>query len=228
MTQQIHDPRSAPQPPFPPAGGYGQPAQPFGPPAPQFGPPPGGFGAPQPPAPRRRTGAIVGSIVAALVLIGGLVVGALFLFGSETLDTAEAERQLAQLTEEQVGLAATDVQCPDDVPLEAGTTTTCTATLDGQPISFTVEQTDDEGNVQITSDNTFVVLADVEAALDQQVGAEAEVEVSTTCDAEGRTVLVDGAGTPIPCTVSNAEDASDSIEVVATVDEAGDVTFEVA
>jgi uncharacterized protein DUF4333 len=221
MTQQINDPRHAPQQPtFPPAGGYGQPTPPFG-------PPPAAFGAPQPPAPRRRTGVIVGSIVGALVLIGGLVVGALFLFGGKVLDTAEAERQLAQLTEDQVGLAATDVQCPDDVALAAGTVTTCTATLDGQPISFTVEQTDDEGNVQMTSDNSFVVIADVEASLAEQVGAEAEVEAIATCDAEGRSVLVDGAGTPIPCTVSNATDATDSIDVVATVDDAGSVSYEV-
>jgi hypothetical protein len=236
MTQQIHDPRSAsPQPSFPPPGGYGQPAPLVGPPAGgygpppgDYGPPPGGFGPPPPPAPRRRTGTIVGSIVGVLVLIGGLAVGALFLLGGKVLDTAEAERQLAQLTEEQVGLAADDVQCPDDVPLAAGTTTTCTATLDGQPISFTVEQTDDEGNVQITGDNSIVVVADVEASLAEQVGAEAGVEAIATCDAEGRSVLVDGAGTPIPCTVSNAADASDSIDVVATVDDAGSVSYEVA
>jgi Domain of unknown function (DUF4333) len=228
MTQQIHDPRYAtPQPTFPPPGGYGQPAPPFGPPPGGFGPPPGGFGPPPPPAPRRRTGAIVGSIIGALVLIGGLAVGALFLFGGKVLDTAEAERQLARLTEEQVGLAAEDVRCPDDVPLAAGTTTTCTATLDGQAISFTVEQTDDTGNVQITSDNGFVVVADVEASLAEQVGAEAEVEATATCDAEGHSVLVDGAGTPIPCTVSNAADASDSIDVFATVGEDGTVSYEV-
>jgi len=221
MTQQINDPRRATQQPsFPPAGGYGQPTPPFG-------PPPAGFGAPQPPAPRRRTAAIVGSIVGALVLIGGLVVGALFLFGGKVLDTAEAERQLVQLTEEQVGLAATDVQCPDDVALEAGTVTTCTATLDGQPVSFTVEQTDDEGNVQITSDNSFVDIATVEASLTQQLGEVAGVEVISTCDTGGHSVLVDGIGRPISCTVTNAEDASDSVDVTATVDESGTVSYEV-
>jgi hypothetical protein len=38
---------------------------------------------------------------------------------------------------------------------------------------------------------------------------------------------VDGVGTPIPCTVVNAGDASDSIEVAATVDENGEVSYEV-
>ncbi len=45
--------------------------------------------------------------------------------------------------------------------------------------------------------------------------------------AGGHSVLVDGVGTPISCTVANAEDASDSVEVTATVDESGEVSYEV-
>lgn len=220
MTQQIGHPGYPPQPQTPPYGPSGQPAAPFG-------PPPAGSGAPQPPR-RRRTGAVVGGIVAAVLAIVGLGVAALFLFGTKLLDTAEAEREIARITEEQAGLAASDVSCPDDVPLQAGTTTTCTGTLDGQPISFTVEQTDDEGNVQIASVEDFVIIANVEAALSQQVGAEAQVEVTTTCDADGRSVLVEGFGTPIPCTVTNATDATDSLDVIATVDDGGNVTYEAA
>jgi hypothetical protein len=216
MAQQTY-----PNPSFgPPAPLYGPPASPYGPTAPGFGPPP---------APRRsRTGAVIGATVTAVLVLGGLVVGALLLFGSKTLDTAEAERQIAQLTEDQAGVAPTDVSCPADIEAVAGGTFTCSASLEDQPISFTVTQTDDEGNVEISSENTFVDIATVEAALAQQVGEAAGVEVVSTCDAAGRSVLVDGVGTPIPCTVANAEDASDSIEVTATVDESGAVSYEVA
>jgi hypothetical protein len=55
----------------------------------------------------------------------------------------------------------------------------------------------------------------------------AGVEVVSTCDADGHSVLVDGIGTPIPCTVTNAGDATDSIDVTATVDESGEVSYEV-
>lgn len=220
MTQQIGHPGYTPQPQPPSYGPSGQPAAPFG-------PPPAGLGVPQPPR-RRRTGAVVGGIVAAVLAIVGLGIAALFLFGTKLLDTAEAEREIARITEEDAGLAPSDVSCPDDVPLQAGTTTTCTGTLDDQPISFTVEQTDDEGNVQIASVEDFVIIANVEAALSQQVGAEAQVEVTTTCDADGRSVLVEGFGTPIPCTVTNATDATDSLDVIATVDDAGNVTYEAA
>jgi len=53
------------------------------------------------------------------------------------------------------------------------------------------------------------------------------VDVISTCHVNGDSVLVDGIGTPIPCTVANAEDASDSVEVTATVDEDGTVSYEV-
>lgn len=217
--QTGHPGYPTPQPPYPPNTAPGQPAGPYG-------PPPAGFGAQVPPPPRRRTGAVVAALVTTLLVIGGLAVGALFLFGGRLLDTAEAEREITRITEEQFGLAPSEVTCPDDVPLEAGTTTTCSATLDGQPVSYTVEQTDDEGNVQIASVEDFVVIANVEAALVEQVGAEAQVEVVATCDADGRTLLVEGFGTPIPCTVTNATDPTDGISVLATVDEAGAVSYE--
>ncbi|MGY1688693.1 DUF4333 domain-containing protein [Geodermatophilus sp. SYSU D01105] len=241
MTQQAHDPRfgaTQPSPPGPPSAPYAQPpiAQPpyAQPPSAPYAQPPyaqppyapqPGFGAPQPPAPRRRTGAVIGGIVGVLVA-AGLVVGGLFLFGPRTLDTAEVERQIAALTEEQVGVAASDVSCPEDVEAAAGGTFPCTGTLDGQEVSFTVEQTDDEGNVQISGDDTLVVVAAVEESVAQQVGAEAEVQAVATCDAGGRSVLVDPAGTPIPCTVTNATDSTDSADVLATVDEAGAVSYE--
>ena len=161
-------------------------------------------------------------------MLGGLAVGALLLFGSKILDTAEAERQIAQLTEEQAGVAPTDVSCPADIEAEAGGTFTCSASLEDQPISFTITQTDDDGNIEIVSDNSFVDVATVEVSLTQQLSEVAGVEVVSTCDTEGHSVLVDGIGMSISCTVANAEDASDSVEVTATVDESGEVSYEVA
>jgi hypothetical protein len=221
MAQQTY-----PTPSFgPPAPQYGPPAAPYGPPAPPYGPPAAGFGPP--PAPRKRTGAVIGAVVAAVLVLGGLAVGALLLFGTKTLDTAEAEREIAQLTEEQAGVAPADVSCPADIVAEAGATFSCSGSLEDQPIAFTVTQTDDDGNVQITSDNSFFDVAIVEASLTEQLSEAAGVEVVTTCDAGGHSVLVDGVGTPISCTVANAGDASDSVDVTATVNENGEVSYEV-
>ncbi|WP_116453515.1 DUF4333 domain-containing protein [Blastococcus litoris] len=203
------------------------PTPPSGSPVPQYGPPPGGY-APAPTPRRRRTGAVVAAVVGAVVVIGGLVVGALLLFGAKTLDTADVETQVQRLTAEQTGVAPEDVACPADVEAESGAAFTCTASLEGQPISFTVTQTDDEGNVQIESDNTFVDVGTVEASLDEQLGELTGVVVISSCDTDGRSVLVDAVGTPIPCFVDNAADASDTAEVVATVDEDGAVSYEFA
>ena len=222
MAQHVH-----PTPSFAPsAPPYGPPATPYGPPVPSYGPPAVSFGPP--PAPRRRTGAIIGAVVAAVLVLGGLAVGALLLFGPKVLDTAEAERQIAKLTEDQTGVAPTDVACPADIEAESGATFACTASLEDQLVSFTVTQTDDDGNVQVISDNTFVDVATVEASLDEQWGEMAGVPVVSTCDAGGHSVLVDGVGTPIACTVANAADVTDSVEVTATVDERGAVSYELA
>ena len=205
------------------------PAPPTGSPAPQDGPPnyapPTGDYAP---APRRRTGVVVGGILAAVLVLGGLVVGALVWFGGTSLDSAEAERQIGQLTQDQTGAAPTDVSCPADIEAESGATFTCTAALEDQPISVTVTQTDDEGNVRIDSDNTFVHVDVLEAALDEQLGDLTGVAVISTCDTDGHSVLVDAVGTPIACFVDNAANATDTAEVVATVDESGAVSYEFA
>jgi hypothetical protein len=209
-----------------------RPASTSGPAAPSYGPPadpvdPSGAASGEPPAPRRRTGIVLGAVVAAIVVLGGLLGGVLLLFGTTTLDSAEAERQIARLTEEQAGLAPADVACPTGIEAMSGATFACTASLDGQLISFTARQTDDDGTVRIDSDNTFVDVAAVEASLAEQWGEAAGVEVVSTCDAAGHAVLVDGVGTPISCTVTNVEDASDSVEVTATVDETGAVSYAV-
>ncbi len=165
-------------------------------------------------------------MIGALVLLAGLGVGALFLFGSQQLDTAEAERQIVSITEEQTGVTVTDVSCPDDVELAAGTVTTCTAVVEGQEVTYTVEQTDDEGNVRIDSDQVFVQLADVETALTEQFATEAGLSVVATCDAGDRTVLVAADGLELTCEASLVDDPSDTGTVTALVDAEGNVTFD--
>ncbi len=206
-------------PSFPAPGGFG----PGGPGGPGFAPgAPNGFGAP--PA-KKRTGAIVGSILAALV-VAGLGIGAFFLLGGKVLDTAEAERQIVALTEEQAGVTVTDVTCPEDVELAAGTVSTCTAQVEGQEVSYTVEQTDDEGNVTIASEDVFVQVADVEAALVSTFATDAELDVTASCDADDRTVLVAGDGLQLTCTATLVDDPSDTGEVLANIDAEGNVTFD--
>ena len=220
---QVHDPRQPGQPPY---------AQPYGAPAPGYGAP-GGYGAPhgfghgQPPTrPRRSALPKILGVIGAVVVLAGLGVGALFVVGSQKLGTAEAERQIVSITEEQTGVTVTDVSCPDDVELAAGTVTTCTAMVESQEVTYTVEQTDDEGNVTIASEDVFVQVADVEAALVSTFATDAELDVTASCDADDRTVLVAGDGLQLTCTATLVDDPSDTGEVLADIDAEGNVTFD--
>ncbi|WP_409329533.1 DUF4333 domain-containing protein [Trujillonella humicola] len=190
----------------------------------QYAPfPQGGAGFPAPP--KKRTGAIVGSVAAGIVALGGLGVGALFLFGTGTLDDADAERQISAQVQEQTGVAPASVDCPSGVELAQGTTSTCTVDLQGQTFEYTITQLDDEGAVEFTSDAVYVQLTDVETLL-ADAFADESLEVEASCDAGERTVLIAADGLSVPCTVVNAEDASDSADVTALIDAAGTVTFE--
>jgi hypothetical protein len=199
---------------------------PFGHPGPVLGHVPGAYGPPAaaPVPPRPRTGRIVAGVVGGVAVLG-LGVGGLLLFGEATLDTAEIAERIAVESEQQTGVAATDVDCPDDVPAAAGDTFACTALLDGQPVTFTVRQDDDEGNVRFELDDEIVLMDQVEQLLAEQVTADYDVAVTAACDAEGRRVLVDGTQTPLPCTVANVDDPADSLAVVASVQPDGSVEY---
>lgn len=232
---QVHDPRQ----PHPAPNAFGPhqaPHQapnafgpnPYAPPAPGYGAP-GGFGQGQPPVPPRKSALpVILGVIGAIVVLAGLGVGALFLFGSQQLDTAEAERQIVSITEEQTGVTVTDVSCPDDVELAAGTVTTCTAAVEGQEVTYTVEQTDDEGNVRIDGEQVFVQVADVETALTEQFASEAGLSVVATCDAGDRTVLVAADGLELTCEATLVDDPSDTGTVTALIDAEGNVTFDAA
>lgn len=199
-----------------------QPWAPYGPPP----PPPAAY--PPPPAPaRRRTGLVVGVIVGVVVLLAGVVVGGLLLFGRSSLNTAELQKDITQLTQEKAGVAATDVSCPER-EMKAGDRFTCTAQLEGQSAHFTVEQRDDKGNVHIQLDDTLVVVSQLEGLLTKQVANDVGFQVTSSCEAGGRSVLVDGVGKPVRCTVSDLSDPSNSIVVTATVDEQGHVSYQEA
>jgi hypothetical protein len=201
---------------------YGTPA--YGPPA--------GFGAPPawgpPPAPpRERTGRIVGGIAGAVVVLGGLGVGAFALLGPSTLVTDDVEREIVRITQEQVSVAPTAVTCPDDIPVAVGSSVTCTGAVEAQPVTYTVRQDDDQGNLTIEHTRLLVV-TEVEGALSAQLSAEVGEDVIAVCSAEGQTALVNDPGTTIPCTAVNATDTTLTAEVVANVDAEGTVTYEFA
>lgn len=198
---------------------------PYGPPVDAGSPHPGqypqSFGPGYPPAPpaapKRRTGRIVGIVIAALVLLAGLGVGALFLFGERTVEPESVKSEIARITQTAVGVTPADVRCPDEIPAQAGHTFTCTGMVDGQPVTYSVRQDDDQGNLTINYDR-LIKVTDLQTAVAGLVGSDVEVAVDVTCEPAGRTILVNAnPGSPISCTATNATDASDSAAITVTV-----------
>jgi hypothetical protein len=202
-----------------PTPSYGQP---YGTPAGSYGPPPGPQGYQQPR--KRRTGAIVGGIVAAVVVVAGAVVGALLLFGTKYIDDAKVEDGIGRLTQDNFGVAASDASCPTGIEVKSGGTFRCTATVDGQHATFTVTQKNDKGDVGIVTDDAYAPVSDIEDGVSSKVSADAGVDVTTSCEADGHTVLVFDGSTDVHCTASNADDPSDSAGVTATVAADGSIT----
>lgn len=198
-------------------------AQPTAPISPQNGTPygraPAGFPHPpgSPAAPPRRTGRVVGIVIAALTLLAGLGGAALFLFGERTLEPESVRGEVDRITREAVAAVPFDVRCPDEIPARTGHTVTCTALVDGQPVTYSVRQDDDRGNLTIDHDR-LIAVTDLEAAVAALVREDVEVAVNVACEPAERTVLVNSTpGAPISCTATNATDAADSAAITVTV-----------
>ncbi|HEX6843993.1 MAG TPA: DUF4333 domain-containing protein [Actinomycetota bacterium] len=65
------------------------------------------------------------------------------------LDTAGLEQQIADLLEQRGGPSVNEIDCPDDVTVEAGSQFECTASGDQATWTIEVTQTDDEGHVDM-------------------------------------------------------------------------------
>jgi hypothetical protein len=67
--------------------------------------------------------------------------------GTQQLDTAEAEKTIADRLGQQAGTKVT-INCPDDVEIKKGDTFECTAKARKDTAKVKVTQLDDEGNVR--------------------------------------------------------------------------------
>lgn len=199
-----------------PSHPYGAP--PFPPAAPPF--------PPAAPPPRRRTGLVVGIVLGVVVLLGAAAVTAFLLLAPARLDVDDVRSEIVRVTQEEVGIVPVDVACPETIDVAAGTVATCTATLDGQPLSYGVRQDDDRGNLTITHDRTLLV-AELETTTAELLSTEVGEEIVVACGSDERTVLVNAPGTPIACGAANVADPSLVAEVTVTVDAEGTLTYEV-
>ena len=70
--------------------------------------------------------------------------------GDRIVNTDDAEAQIADELEAQVGQRPASIECPEDMKAAEGKTYTCILTADdGSQLDVTLTMTDDEGNFEI-------------------------------------------------------------------------------
>jgi hypothetical protein len=180
--------------------------------------------APAAPAPRRRrTGRAVGSALAAVTALAGLGSAVLYLTGQGTIDPASVRDEIVRITEDAVSVAPADVSCPAGIAFAAGSSFTCTGTVEGQEIRYWVHQDDGMGALTITHDR-LIRFADLERAVADRLTGGGTVH----CAPAGRTALVSVPGAPLACTAAPADDPASSVALTVTVDEDGTVAYRTA
>lgn len=102
--------------------------------------------------------------------------------GTTTLDTAEVEREVENLAEEE-DIDVDEVTCPDDVEAKEGDTFDCDIeTADGVEIEAEVEQRNDEGDVRVR-----IAASEIQKAQagGEQTDTGTETQAETTPDGGG-------------------------------------------
>jgi hypothetical protein len=142
------------------------------------------------------------------------------------LDPAALQKEIVRVTVSEVAVEPTGVQCPSDIRFAKGAVFTCSATLQGQPLTYTITQTDGVGGLNIAHDRVLSakeVGDQLTATLTRDVGED----VVAVCGTDGQTVIVNAPGQPIRCGAANAANAARNAPVTVTVDQNGTLSYEV-
>jgi hypothetical protein len=115
------------------------------------------------------------------------------------LKTVTVERAIAASILAQHHLYVT-ARCPPDVPKEAGTVFTCTASLNVGTYPVTVTETNDSGHVSYQDQAPLATLnvAKVERAIEQSITSQRHLSSTVTCPAE----VIQKAGIVFTCTAT--------------------------
>jgi hypothetical protein len=140
------------------------------------------------------------------------------------LDETKVAKAVVDTTKKQLGIEPQNVQCPSDVATKQGGAFTCTATLDGQAITYQLNQTDDKGGLTIEHDRVLLV-KDVDEQLAAALTKEVGEQIVAACGKDGQTVIVNAPGAPISCGAANAANPDRNAHVTAKVDKDGNITY---
>ena len=190
--------------------------------------------APAPPvaAPRRRTGRVVvtvlalGALGAAAFLLGTKIPGNAIFSDTTTVAPESVQNEIVAMTRAAVQIDPADVRCPEGVTARPGGRFTCTGFVDGQLVTYWVQQNDDKGDVTITYDR-LLRRDTLEQALAAKASSDLDVPVTVACTPTSRAVLRNTPGQEVDCTATKAGDPTGT-RMTATVDANGNAAYRFA
>ena len=136
--------------------------------------------------------------------------------GSSTLDSKEVEGAIrTQLRKDFAGVSVGATKCPDDVKKKTGKQVTCTATVGNEPVPIRVTVTDRDPGFRILREVAVLDVAKVQEFVQTQYDQQVGVQVTAAC-APGKTVLVAKPQSTIPCTVTDTQGTTDTVQVLVS------------
>lgn len=162
--------------------------------------------------------------VGAVGAVGVVAVLGLAGCGRDSDRSAVAERQVrSALADRFEDPDAVEVDCPDEVGVEPGTSITCDLTVDGSAPKAATFDVGEDGVLVLTA--AVMPTGALEDYLVGELGSAAEGPVTATCGADP--LLIGPVGDTFPCSVVRVDDgqAFDVPVEVAAID--GTVTYDV-
>ncbi|MGX1806241.1 DUF4333 domain-containing protein [Nocardia sp. NPDC055321] len=106
---------------------------------------------PQQPAPaKKKTGLIIGAVIAALVVLGGIVAGVVVLTAKDQLDNSAVQTGVTKVLKDSYGIEdVQDVSCPSGKKVEVDKTFECSVKVGGEAKKVTIKITKDDGTYEV-------------------------------------------------------------------------------
>ena len=131
-----------------------------------------------------------------------------------SLSSASVESKIASELANSYRIAAPPVHCPRSIPAQVGSTFTCVATLEGQPLRVVGTVTSSRGHVDVHPTSAVVVAETAEAEIGKSLSATFGQPVTVSCPIPsllvapvghtfGCTANIAGVGRQVAVTVTN-------------------------
>lgn len=136
--------------------------------------------------------------------------------GSSTLDSKEIERTIrSQLRRDFAGAPVGAAKCPNQIKKKTGKQFTCTAAVGNEPVPTTVTQTNQDPGYRVVRQVAVLDVAKVQDFVQTQYDQQVGVQVTAAC-APGKSVIVAKPQTMIPCTVTDSQGTTDTVQVLVS------------